>query len=307
MKEGTTCDIRLDFRKWGNKNAIRLEWEVPDKRSTIEDAIRLASESDAVIVFAGLSNLFEGGMNDREDIALPREQDELISAIAKANANTIVVLINGTPVAMPWLDDVSAVVEAYYPGQEGGNAIARVIFGDVNPSGKLPETFPKRLEDNPSHGFFPGENRHVSYGEGIYVGYRHFDTRGIEPLFSFGHGLSYTEFEYSNLRIKQKREGSTSVKVDVKNTGKRAGAETVQLYIRDIVASVDRPDKELKAFVKVELLPGQTKQAELFLNRNSYAFFSPLRKRWMVEPGEFELLIGSSSRDIRLSDKITIK
>jgi len=307
MKEGTTCDIRLEFRKWGNKNAIRLEWEVPGQQSPIEDAVRLAAESDAAIVFAGLSNLFEGGMNDREDLALPEGQDELIRAVAKANANTIVVLINGTPVAMPWLDDVPAVVEAYYPGQEGGNAIARVVFGDVNPSGKLPETFPKRLEENPSHGFFPGEKRRVSYGEGIYVGYRHYDTRGIEPLFPFGHGLSYTEFEYSNLRIEQKRDGSVRVTLDVKNVGKSAGAETVQLYVRDLEASVNRPDKELKAFVKIELLPGQTKQAELFLNRDAFAFFSPMQKRWIVEPGEFELLIGSSSRDIRLTDKIAVE
>jgi beta-glucosidase len=307
MKEGTTCDIRLEFRKWGNKNAIRLEWEVPGQHSPIEDAVRLAAESDAAIVFAGLSNLFEGGMNDREDLALPEGQDELIRAVARANANTIVVLINGTPVAMPWLDDVPAVVEAYYPGQEGGNAIARVVFGDVNPSGKLPETFPKRLEDNPSHGFFPGEKRRVSYGEGIYVGYRHYDTRGIEPLFPFGHGLSYTEFEYSNLRVKQKRDGSVRVTLDVKNAGKSTGAEVVQLYVRDLEASVNRPDKELKAFVKIELPPHHTKQAELFLNRDAFVFFSPTQKRWIVEPGEFELLIGSSSRDIRLTDKIAVE
>jgi beta-glucosidase len=307
MKEGTTCDIRLEFRKWGNKNSIRLEWQVPGQHSPIEDAVRLAADSDAAIVFAGLSNLFEGGMNDREGLALPEGQDELIRAVARANANTIVVLINGTPVAMPWLDDVAAVVEAYYPGQEGGDAIARVIFGDVNPSGKLPETFPKRLHDNPSHGFFPGEKRRVWYGEGIYVGYRHYDTRGIEPLFPFGHGLSYTEFEYSKLRIEQKRDGSVRVTLDVKNTGKTAGAEVVQLYVRDLEASVDRPDKELKAFVKIELLPGQTKQAKLFLNRNAFAFFAPVQKEWIVEPGEFELLVGSSSRDIRLTGKVAVE
>jgi len=307
MKEGATYDIRLEFRKWGNKNAIRLEWEVPGHQNPIEDVMRLAAESDVAIVFAGLSNLFEGGMNDKKDIALPEGQDKLISAVARTNANTIVVLINGTPVAMPWLDEVAAVVEAYYPGQEGGNAIARVIFGDVNPSGKLPETFPKRLQDNPSYGFFPGQKRCVSYKEGIYVGYRHYDTRGIEPLFPFGHGLSYTEFEYSNLRIEQNRDGSVRVTLDVKNVGKSAGAEVVQLYVRDIEASVDRPDKELKAFVKIALLPGQIKQAELFLKRDAFAFFSPVQKSWIIEPGEFELLIGSSSRDIRLKDKISVR
>ena len=221
----------------------------PGQHSLIADAVQLAAASDAAIVFAGLSNLFEGGANDRETLALPEGQDELISAVARANANTIVVLINGTPVAMPWLADIPAVVEAYYPGQEGARAIARVLFGDVNPSGKLPETFPKRLEDNPSHGFFPGQKRSVWYGEGIYVGYRHYDTRGIEPLFPFGHGLSYTQFRYSNLRIEQNPNGNVRVTLDVKNAGKVAGAETVQLYVKDIEASVDRPAKELKGFV----------------------------------------------------------
>jgi beta-glucosidase len=246
-------------------------------------------------------------MNDRKDIALPEGQDELISAVARANANTIVVLINGTPVAMPWLDEVPVVLEAYYPGQEGGEAIARVIFGDVNPSGKLPETFPKRLQDNPSRGFFPGQKRRVSYGEGIYVGYRHYDTKDIEPLFPFGHGLSYTEFEYNNLRIEQNKGGNVRITLDVKNVGISAGAEVVQLYVRDIEASVDRPDKELKAFAKIELLPSQTKQVELFLSKDAFAFYSPIQKRWVIEPGEFELLIGSSSRDIRLRDKISLR
>jgi len=307
MKEGATCDIRLEFRKWGNKNAIRLEWEVPNQQNPIEDAIRIAAEADAAIVFVGLSNLFEGGMNDRKDIILPEGQDELISAVAKANTKTIVVLINGTPIAMPWLDEVAAVVEAYYPGQEGGDAIARVIFGDVNPSGKLPETFPKRLQDNPSYSFFPGQKRRVLYEEGIYVGYRHYDTRGIKPLFPFGYGLSYTEFEYSNLRIEQNRDDTVCVTLDVKNVGKSVGDEVVQLYVRDIKASVDRPNKELKAFAKIAMLSGQTKQAELFLKRDAFAFFSPKQKRWIVEPGEFELLIGSSSRDIRLRGKIKVE
>jgi beta-glucosidase len=284
-----------------------LEWQIPGRRDPVEEAVRLATESDAVIVFAGLSNLFEGGMNDRTTLALPEGQDELIRAVGKANANTVVVLINGTPVAMPWLDDVPAVLEAYYPGQEGGSAIARVLFGDVNPSGKLPETFPKRLEDNPSHGFFPGENGRVSYGEGIYVGYRHYDTKGIEPLFPFGHGLSYTQFVYSDLTLKQENDGSLRVALAVTNTGDRAGAETIQLYVRDVEASVDRPAKELKAFTKIQLLPGQMKQAELGLARDAFGFFSSARRNWVVEPGEFELLIGSSSRDIRLTDRLTLE
>ena len=300
MDEGTGCDIRLEFQKWGNKNAIRLEWMTPTARDPVDDAVRLASESDVAIVFAGLSNLFEGGMNDREDISLPEGQDALIRAVAKANAKTIVVLINGTPLAMPWLEDVSSVLEAYYPGQEGGHAIARVILGDINPSGRLPETFPKRLEDNPSHGFFPGDEGRVSYEESIYVGYRHYDTKCIEPLFPFGHGLSYTEFEYDNLQIRPGTNGGIRVTLDVKNAGEAAGAEVVQLYVKDVEASVDRPEKELKGFAKIALEPGETKEAEIHLNRDAFAFFSPERNRWVVEEGEFEILVGASSRDVRL-------
>lgn len=307
LEEGTTCDVRLEFRKRGNRNAIRLEWQVPGPHDPVEEAVRLAAKSDAAIVFAGLSNLFEGGMNDRTTLALPEGQDRLIESVGETNANTIVVLINGTPVAMPWLDDVAAVVEAYYPGQEGGSAIARVLFGEVNPSGKLPETLPKRLEDNPSHGFFPGTKGRVSYGEGIYVGYRHYDTRGIEPLFPFGHGLSYTQFAYDGLTIARERDGNVHVALAVTNTGDTTGAETVQLYVRDLEASVDRPTKELKAFAKIQLLPGQTKQAQWVLPRDAFAFFSPVQRNWVVEPGEFELMIGSSSRDIRLTDRIVVE
>jgi len=306
MDEGSSCDIRLEFQKWGNKNAIRLEWKVPGGRDPIDDAVRLASASDAAIVFVGLSNLFEGGMNDRKDISLPEGQDELIRAVAKANAKTIIVLINGTPIAMPWLEGVSSVVEAYYPGQEGGGAIARVLFGDVNPSGKLPETFPKRLEDNPSHGFFPGAKGRVSYEEGIYVGYRHYDTKGIEPLFPFGHGLSYTTFEYSSLQIKPSTDGGIRVTLDVENTGKTPGAEVVQLYVKDVEASVDRPEKELKGSEKIALEPGETEEAQIHLNRDAFAFFSPEKNQWVVEEGEFEILVGASSRDIRLSQKMAL-
>ena len=306
MEEGTACDIRLEFQKWGNKNAIRLEWKVPGEHEPIDDAVRLASESDAAIVFVGLSNLFEGGTNDRQDISLPEGQDELIQAVAKANVKTIVVLINGTPVAMPWVENVSSIVEAYYPGQEGGNAIAKVLFGDVNPSGKLPETFPKRLEDNPSYGFFPGAKGRVSYEEGIYVGYRHYDTRGIEPLFPFGHGLSYTKFDYGNLRIKPAADGGIRITLDVKITGIAAGAEVVQIYVKDVEASVDRPEKELKGFVKIALQPGETKAAQIHLNRDAFAFFSPVRNHWVVEEGEFEIRVGRSSKDIRLSQTIAL-
>ena len=183
MEEGSAHDIRLEFHKKHNKNMVRLEWELPNQSSSIDEAIKLAKNSDVAIIFAGLSNLFEGGNNDREDILLPGNQNKLISEVAKVNPNTIVVLINGTPVSMPWVNEVAAIVEAFYPGQEGGDAIARILSGDVNPSGKLPDTFPVELEDNLAMRYYPGQHGEIDYGEGLKVGYRQFDEENAEVLF----------------------------------------------------------------------------------------------------------------------------
>jgi beta-glucosidase len=258
------------------------------------------------VIFAGLSNLFEGGAHDKADLILPGNQDRLISAVAKANPNTIVVLINGTPVAMPWINEVKSVIEAYYPGQEGGNAIANILFGRVNPSGKLPETFPVRLEDNPSFANFPGKDDKVNYEEGIYVGYRYYDTKKIKPLFAFGHGLSYTTFQYSDLKL-EKNPGGITVSCAVANTGKVQGSEVAQLYIHDVEASTDCPEKELKGFKKISLLPGEKKTITLEIKKGDLSFYSEQKKNWTFEPGEFQVLVGSSSDDIRLQDKVTIE
>ena len=307
MHAGVSREVRVEFHKKANRNSIRLEWEIPGKTDPIAEAVKIASESDVAIVFAGLSNLYEGGMQDRESLLLPEQQNRLISSVARANPNTIVVLINGTPVAMPWIEEVPAILEAYYPGQEGGNAIARILFGEVNPSGKLPETFPRKLEDNPSYGNFPGDPENVKYEEGIYVGYRHYDKNNIEPLFPFGYGLSYTEFVYNNLHVEQMEDGSVKVEAEVKNTGLVPGKEVVQLYVRDIESSIDKPEKELKGFTKVFLELGQSKPVSMSLTRDQFAHFDDRINQWVVEAGEFEVLIGSSSRDIRLRGKITIK
>jgi beta-glucosidase len=244
---------------------------------------------------------FESEGDDRADMELPGPQTALIRAVAAANPNTIVVVNAGAPFAMPWLDDVPAVLEAFYPGQEGGHALARLLFGDANPSGKLPVTFPKRLEDSPAFTNYPGE-REVHYGEGLFVGYRHFDTRAIDPLFPFGFGLSYTTFEYSDLQVpaEVKAGEDVSVTVTVKNSGSFTGKETVQVYVRDIKSSLPRPLKELKAFEKVELEPGESKTITLRLNPRALSFYNPALRDWMAEPGTFEILVGSSSRDIRL-------
>jgi beta-glucosidase len=212
---------------------------------------------------------------------------------------------------MPWVDDVAALVWAYYPGQEGGNAVANVLTGEVNPSGKLPITLPTRYGDNPTYINYPG-TREVRYGEGIFVGYRYYDFKGIPPLYPFGHGLSYTTFEYSDLTIPDKvAQGETfDVSVTITNTGDVAGAEVAQLYVADKVSSLVRPLQELKAFRKVDLAPGESKEVTFTLNPRALSFYDPYANEgngaWVAEPGEFEILIGSSSRDIRASDSFVL-
>jgi beta-glucosidase len=305
LEEGKPADVKVEFWKRMNRNFIRLEWEMPGNNS-LDLAVNAAKDADAVVVFAGLSNFFEGGNNDRKDIIMPGDQDKLIAEIAKVNPNVVVVLINGSPVAMPWINNVKGIVEAFYPGQEGGNAIANVLFGKVNPSGKLPETFPTKISDTPAYGNFPGVNNQVNYAEGIYVGYRHYDAKNIEPLFPFGFGLSYSQFEYSNLKIK-KQGKKIRVTFQLKNSGKMDGAEVAQLYIHDIKCSEDRPSKELKTFEKVFLKAGETKMISMTLDNSTFEMFSKTQNKWIIEKGEFEVLIGSSSRDIRLKGSSLLK
>jgi len=307
MEKGSARDIKVEFHKKMNRNTIRLEWGIPGQKSPIEDAVKLAGESEVAIIFAGLSNRIEGGTNDKEDLKLPGNQDKLISEVAKVNKNTIIVLINGTPVEMPWINEVAAVVEAFYPGQEGGDAIANILSGKVNPSGKLPDTFGEKMEDYLSMKYYPGdlETGITNYGEELKVGYRQFDEDNIKPLFPFGFGLSYTTFELSNLKV-EKNKNKVVVKVDVTNTGKVAGAEVAQVYVSDIKASVYRPKKELKGFEKIMLNPGETKTATVELDKFAFSFFSENEDGWILEPGEFEILVGNSSRNIVLKKAIEL-
>ncbi len=274
----------------------------PDPDDRLERAVALARQSDVAVIFGGMPTGFESEGHDRPHMRLPGAQDELIRAVAAANPNTVVVLNAGSPVEMPWADAVAAIVLAYYPGQEGGNAVARVLTGAVNPSGKLSETFPRRYEDNPSFINYPG-TREVVYGEGLFVGYRYYDTKDVVPLFPFGHGLSYTTFAYSNLKLaEQVKPGEpVEVSVTVTNTGSVAGKEVVQLYVADKTASLARPQKELKRFAKIALEPGASQTVTFTLDERALAFYDPYKAEWVAEPGEFEVLIGSSSRDIRLA------
>jgi beta-glucosidase len=248
------------------------------------------------VLVVGTDGDWETEGNDRESMALPAPQDDLVRAVAAANPRTIVAVNAGSPVAMPWIDDVEAVIQCWFAGEEWGNALADVLSGDVSPSGKLPTTFPMRIEDTPAFTNYPGERGKVRYGEGVFVGYRWYDTRHIEPRFCFGHGLSYTMFD---LDKPEWDDATQTVRVRVTNTGDRRGAEVVQCYVRDIEAAVARPTQELKAFAKVWLEPGEHTDVALTLDDRAFAFWDPELHDWRVEPGEFELRVGTSSRDIR--------
>jgi beta-glucosidase len=303
LAAGREYAIVLEFRKNPDLmlSALRLGLMAPQPADLMERAVALAAQSDVALLFAGLSSEWESEGFDRADLELPGQQNELIAKVAEVNPNTVVVLNAGSAVTMPWLDKVAAVVQAWYPGQEAGNAIADVLFGDVTPSGKLPQTFPVCLADNPSYLNFPGENGKVLYGERLFVGYRYYDTRGIAPLFPFGFGLSYTTFEYGELQLSATNIGpdeTLEVSIDVTNTGSRRGQEIVQVYVRDVEARLQRPEKELKAFAKVALDVGERKTVTLPLTRESLAYFDDRAREWVAEAGTFEVLIGASSQDI---------
>lgn len=280
-----------------------------DDLSLIAEAAKVAGKADVAIVLAGLPLSYESEGIDRKHIDLPSSHNQLISAVAKAQPNTAVALINGSAIAMPWVDEVSAILETWLGGQAGAGAIADTLFGKVNPSGKLAETFPKRLEDSPAFINFPGEDGQVIYGERMFVGYRYFDKLNIEPLFPFGHGLSYTDFSYSDLKFSATDitdKDQLEVSLTLTNTGKRAGKEVVQLYVVDTESTLQRPVKELKAFDKIELAPGESKQVSFVLSVRDFSYYSKQYDRWLAESGEFEILVGSSSRDMRLNGSLTL-
>jgi beta-glucosidase len=240
---------------------------------------------------------------------MPPGHDALICKIAAVHENVVVVLSNGSPVEMPWVDAVPAILEGYLGGQAGAGGVADILFGKVNPSGKLAETFPQKLEDNPSYHYFPGGPATVEYRESIYVGYRYYDTVKQDVLFPFGHGLSYTTFEYTDLKLSTDQlshQGKVAVTFKVRNTGAMAGQEVVQVYVRDIESSAFRPEKELKGFAKVALVPGEEKAVSIELDHRAFAYYNPELGDWHVEAGDFEILVGASAQDIRLTQIVTM-
>jgi len=287
------------------RGAKEPEKETIDLKALRAEAVRAAKKADMVVFIGGLNK--NSGQDcedsDRANVSLPYEQDKLIAELLKANPNTVVVIISGNAVTMPWADDAPAIVEAWYNGSEAGNALASVLFGDVNPSGKLPFTFFKQMRDFSAHamGEYPGNGTNVAYRESVFVGYRWANRMNIKPLFAFGHGLSYTSFKYSNPKVDKNTisaDETVKISVQVKNTGKREGQEVVQLYIDDVASSIPRPHKELKGFQKVRLKAGEVKTVTFTINKDALSFFSEKQNKWIAECGEFEALIGSSSEDI---------
>jgi beta-glucosidase len=285
------------------------EAEAEENENLREKALREAENKDYVIIYAGLPDKVEAEGYDRKDMQLPQEQNQLIKELAKVNPNIIVVLNNGAPVDIrQWLDNVSAVIEAGLPGQAGALALAEIITGEVNPSAKLAESYPLKLEDNPSYLDFPGSNGTVRYGEGIYIGYRYYDKKKMDVLFPFGFGLSYTEFAYRALEVPDYlAEGEKlKLKVLIENTGQFTGKEVVQLYISQSSPALERPPKELKGFAKIELEPGEREWLELELDYQDLAYYHP-DAGWIVEEDQYKIMIGASSRDIKFTEEIQVE
>jgi beta-glucosidase len=311
LEKGKAYKLVVEFYQHAGDAVLQLGWSYDlgeRKKSLIEEATDLAKTCDAAIVFAGLSDALESEGRDPATIELPSKQKELIMEIIKANPNTIVVLNGGVVLsAQPWLKDVKALIDMFYLGQETGNAISAVLFGDMNPSGKLPFSFIKNSDQSPACKNYQSPDLQVKYDEGVFVGYRYLDKNKLEPEFPFGFGLSYTTFEYGNMKVKDLGNRMYEVSAEIKNTGKTKGDEIVQLYVSDKESSVPRPLKELKGFSRVSLESGETKTISMILKERDFAFWDVETNNWKVEPGIFDLLVGSSSRDVRLTQTIVLK
>ncbi len=306
LKAGESVEIRVDYAStmaenvFGSLLDLRVLEPVPE--DLIGPAVKAAKKADVAIVVVGMDSIWESEGHDRKDMNLPAGQDELIRAVAKANKRTVVVVNAGAPITMPWRDEVAAIVQLWYLGQEAGNALADVLTGAVDAAGRLPTTFAHRLEDIPAMLNYPGENNEVLYGEGLFMGYRAFDKTKIEPLFPFGFGLSYTTFDLGKAKASSSTVSageSLTVSVPVTNTGDRDGDCVVQLYVRDVESALVRPEKELKGFARLHVKAGKSKTAKITLDDRSFSYWDPALHDWRNEAGEFELLVGVSAADIR--------
>lgn len=300
LEAGSAHEIVLEFQSPERVGipGVTVGCQPPIAPDLLERAVALAKRADVAVVVVSLTPEWEAEGSDRRSLSLPGGQDELVRRVAAANPRTVVAINAGSPVAMPWLDEVPAVLQCWYPGQEGGDALSDIVTGAAEPGGRLPTTLARRVEDHPSNLTYPGEAGAVSYGEGIFVGYRAFDRTGIAPLFPFGHGLGYTTFAWSNPRLDRDHLAPgepLTVSVDVANTGARAGSEVVQVYVRDIHSSLLRPDKELKGFAKVRLEPGAATTISIVLDARAFEAWDPRAHDWVAEPGDFEVILASNA------------
>ncbi len=309
LEQVKTMEQVMYVSGFDTKDAVTAEEEQLEKQR-FHDALAAAKQAEIAVIFAGLPDTYESEAFDRKHMRLPEIQNQLIQAVSEIQPNTVVVLQNGSPVEMPWIHNVKAVLEAYLGGEGVGEAIVATLFGESNPSGKLPETFPLKLSDNPSFLNFPGGTEKVEYKEGIFVGYRYYDKKEMPVLFPFGHGLSYTTFSYTDMKVDKQEatdEETVTVSVTVQNIGDCFGKEVVQLYVQDVESRVARPVKELKGFEKVGLEPGESKTVSFTLGKRAWAYYDVEAHGWYTEEGYFRLLTGSSSQDIRLQQEVYIK
>ena len=299
LKEGLGIVYCRGYDKGNDVTDLRL----------LQEAVECAKNTDVAVVFIGLTEIYESEGFDRDNLTIPQSHVDLVTAVSAANKNTVVVLSGGAPVEMPWESRVKAILNGYLGGEASGEAVTNLLTGKVNPSGKLAETYPVKFSDNPSYYYFPGSRRSVEYRESVYVGYRYYDTANVPVKYPFGFGLSYTSFAYSGIKVSKKKIKDTdtlTVTFKVKNTGNVPGAEIVQLYVKDAESTIFRPEKELKGFKKVFLAPGEETVVTLTLDKRSFAYYNVNIHDWHVESGKFEILVGASSRDIRLKAEITV-
>ena len=306
FEEGKTYLLEVEYKWEGRFPAVQIGMQAPDQFDLMEEAKSIAKEADAVILIVGTNSDWETEGNDRSNLDLPSNQDELIEEVCKLNKNTVVVLNTGSPCLMPWVEEAGSILQCWFPGQEFGNSLSDIIFGKINPSGKLPTTFPKSIEDTPAYATYPGKDLQMDYEEGLYIGYRWYDKEEIDPLFPFGHGLSYTSFDYSNLRaIPPKGNASVAAfEFEISNTGDVAGKEVIQGYVNVPDSKIDRPRKELKKFTKIYLEPGETQKVKFELSERELSFWNVDLHAWQVEPAEYIFEIGASANDIRGSASV---
>ncbi|MDC1138887.1 glycoside hydrolase family 3 C-terminal domain-containing protein [Gammaproteobacteria bacterium] len=306
LDKNETYKFEVEYFFEGRFPAIHFGCMPPEKENLLEEAIKTSREADAVILIVGTNSDWETEGNDRSELSLPADQDKLIKSVIKENANTVVVINSGSPVSMPWINDSNAILQSWFGGQEYGNALADLIFGEINPSGKLPTTFPVQIEDTPAFDYYPGKNSQMNYEEKLLIGHRWYERKGKKPLFPFGFGLSFTKFSFSDLEVIKKDDLNINCKFRIKNFGEMDGHEVAQCYVAFLKAEEDEPLKTLQSFKKVFIEKNKEIELEISLNKRNFSYWDVDKKDWMVKPGEYRIDIGSSSEKIELSKIIVL-